>query len=35
MIYTLEVRVPANIGIDRRLVFAAAVLIAAIEGRQE
>ena len=35
MIYTLEVRVPADVAIDRRLVFAAAVLIAAIEGRQE
>jgi hypothetical protein len=27
--------VPADLPIDRRLVFAAAVLIAAIEGRQE
>lgn len=35
VIYTLEVRVPADVAIDRRLVFAAAVLIAAIEGRQE
>ena len=35
VLYTLEVRVPADVGIDRRLVFAAAVLIAAIEGRQE
>jgi hypothetical protein len=35
VIYTLEVQVPADVAIDRRLVFAAAVLIAAIEGRQE
>lgn len=35
VIYTLEVHVPADVAIDRRLVFAAAVLIAAIEGRQE
>jgi hypothetical protein len=35
VIYTLEVRVAPDVTIDRRLVFAAAVLIAAIEGRQE
>ena len=35
LLYTLEVQVPADAAIDRRLVFAAAVLIAAIEGRQE
>lgn len=34
-VYSLEVTTPESIGIDRRLVFAAAVLIAAIEGRQE
>ena len=33
-IYSLEVTVPADLTIDRRLVFAAAILIAAIEGRQ-
>lgn len=35
IIYSLEVDVPEQFGIDRRLVFGAAVLIAAIEGRQE
>ena len=35
VIYTLEVEVPADAAIDRRLVFAAAILIAAIEGRQD
>ena len=34
-VYSLEVEVPPDFGIDKRLVFAAAVLIAAIEGRQE
>jgi hypothetical protein len=34
-VYSLEVTVPPAVGIDRRLIFAAAVLIAAIEGRQE
>lgn len=35
LLYTLDVRVPPDATIDRRLIFAAAVLIAAIEGRQE
>jgi hypothetical protein len=35
IVYSLEVSVPPDIGIDRRLVFAAAILIAAIEGRQD
>lgn len=35
IVYTLEVAVPADVAIDRRLVFAAAVLLAAIEGRQQ
>jgi hypothetical protein len=34
-VYSLEVEVSPSVGLDRRLVFAAAVLIAAIEGRQE
>jgi hypothetical protein len=34
-VYSLEVAVPADVTIDRRLIFAAAVLIAAIEGRQD
>jgi uncharacterized protein YxjI len=34
-VYSLEVTIPADVGIDRRLVFATAVLLAAIEGRQE
>lgn len=34
-VYSLEVTIPADIGIDRRLVFATAVLLAAIEGRQQ
>ena len=34
-VYSLEVEVSPSAGLDRRLVFAAAVLIAAIEGRQE
>jgi hypothetical protein len=33
-VYNLEVTVPAAVTIDRRLVFGAAVLLAAIEGRQ-
>lgn len=33
-VYNLEVTVPHDIGLDRRLVFAAAILLAAIEGRQ-
>ena len=33
-VYSLEVTVPRDLAIDPRLVFAAAVLIAAIEGRQ-
>ena len=33
-VYSLEVTVPPDCALDRRLVFAAAVLIAAIEGRQ-
>jgi hypothetical protein len=33
-VYSLDVTVPADVGVDRRLVFAAAVLVAAIEGRQ-
>ena len=33
-VYRLEVTVPRNCALDRRLVFAAAVLVAAIEGRQ-
>ena len=35
IVYSLEVSVPPDIGIDRRLVLAAAILIAAIEGRQD
>jgi hypothetical protein len=35
LVYSLEVAVPADVAVDRRLVFAAAVLIAAIEGRQD
>jgi hypothetical protein len=35
IVYSLEVRVPPDVAIDRRLVFAAAILIAAIEGRQD
>jgi hypothetical protein len=34
-VYSLEVSVPGDVGIDGRLIFAAAVLIAAIEGRQD
>jgi hypothetical protein len=34
-VYSLEVAVPPAVGVDTRLIFAAAVLIAAIEGRQE
>jgi hypothetical protein len=34
-IYSLEVSVPPDVAIDRRLVFATAVLLAAIEGRQQ
>jgi hypothetical protein len=34
-VYSLEVRVPPDVAIDRRLVLAAAILIAAIEGRQD
>ena len=34
-IYKLEVEVPRDSTLDRRLIFGAAVLIAAIEGRQE
>ena len=34
-VYSLEVTVPPAVAIDRRLIFGAAVLIAAIEGRQE
>jgi hypothetical protein len=33
-VYTLEVAMPPGDAIDRRLVFATAVLLAAIEGRQ-
>lgn len=33
-VFSLEVDVPEDLGLDRRLVFAAAVLLAAIEGRQ-
>ena len=33
-VYSLDVNVPAQIDIDRRLVFAAATLLAAVEGRQ-
>lgn len=33
-VYSLDVTVPADPGVDRRLVFAIAVLLAAIEGRQ-
>ncbi|MBL9077029.1 MAG: hypothetical protein JNL08_05975, partial [Planctomycetes bacterium] len=35
LVYSLEVTVPPDVGVDRRLVFAAAILVAAIEGRQE
>lgn len=34
-VYNLEVTVPREFDIDRRLVFATAVMLAAIEGRQE
>jgi hypothetical protein len=34
-VYSLEVRVPSDVAIDRRLVLAAAILLAAIEGRQD
>ena len=34
-IYKLEVDIPPGCAIDRRLIFGAAVLIAAIEGRQK
>jgi uncharacterized protein YxjI len=34
-VYSLEVTIPADVGVDRRLVFATAVLLAAIEGRQQ
>ena len=34
-IYQLEIEIPHDATIDRRLVFGAAVLIAAIEGRQK
>jgi hypothetical protein len=34
-VYNLEVTVPPNTGVDPRLVFATAVLLAAIEGRQQ
>ena len=34
LVYSLVVTVPSDPGIDRRLVFATAVLLAAIEGRQ-
>jgi len=34
-IYKLSVEIPDNCNLDRRLIFAAAVLIAAIEGRQK
>ena len=34
-VYSLEVTVPVDCSFDKRLVFGAAVLIAAIEGRQE
>lgn len=33
-VYKLEVEIPPGIPIDRRLIFGAAVLLAAIEGRQ-
>jgi hypothetical protein len=33
-VYSLEVSVPADIVVDPRLVFAAAVMLAVIEGRQ-
>ena len=34
-VYSLDVTVPTDCPVDRRLVFASAVLIAAIEGRQQ
>ena len=34
-IYKLEVEIPPDADLDRRLVFGTAVLIAAIEGRQQ
>ncbi|MEN8151593.1 MAG: hypothetical protein ABFS86_17390 [Planctomycetota bacterium] len=34
-IFKLDVDIPSSCGIDRRLIFGAAVLIAAIEGRQK
>ncbi len=35
VVYSLEVSVPQDVAVDRRLVFAAAILLAAIEGRQQ
>ncbi len=34
IVYSLVVTMPADAGVDRRLVFATAVLLAAVEGRQ-
>ncbi len=34
-VYKLEVRIPSNCSMDRRLILGVAALIAAIEGRQE
>jgi hypothetical protein len=33
-VYSLEIAVPADLSIDARLVFAAAVMLAVVEGRQ-
>ena len=34
-VYSLEVQVPPDVAVDRRLVFATAILLAAIDGRQD
>ena len=33
-VYSLDIAVPADVAVDPRIVFAAAVMLAAIEGRQ-
>ncbi len=35
LVYKLEVQIPSGCGLDRRLIFGVAALIAAIEGRQD
>ena len=34
-VYRLEVKIPSGCGLDRRLIFGVAALVAAIEGRQD